>query len=346
MESQKNLIDIILVVSDRFVHNLSQSLIKIAEAMHQNQDIKIHLNTEGPSIEQLTYRIEDNLLNLLELMCDKNRYDPARIEIITGNLIEDYKGKFLVRKKNTIKGWFYGEHLAKIELDDVKKFEYLYGNFVSNSTYPRLLLGSYLHQNYRDKTLQTFRRNPRDPGQAVDLDLDKLMFECADPEVLTQIASFINHLPLELEQGLKEHPMTNISAGEDGDAINRNILSWYNKFFCDVVTETFFSGTTFFPTEKITRPLLCKNPFIVHGPIGYLKHLRSLGFKTFSKYWSEDYDHLQGYSRCKEMYNVICHISKMDVDSVYQDMLPILQHNREHLLSLTDDQTTKFMKDN
>ena len=126
METQEKIVKINLLVSDRVVHNLSESIIEIAAAMHKDRDIIIALNTEGPSIEQLTYRVRDNLLHLLESLCEKMPYDPDRIQIETGNLIEECKGKFALRKGNTIKGWFYGKHLAKIELQSVKKFEYHY----------------------------------------------------------------------------------------------------------------------------------------------------------------------------------------------------------------------------
>lgn len=335
-----------LLVSDRVIHNLSECLIEISAAMHKDKDIYISLNLEGPSLETLTYRVRDNLQDLLGDLCVKMNYDPNRIEIETGNLIETANSRFRILSRNSAKGWFYGEHLRKIAVKEEKQFKHHFGNFVSNSTYPRLLLASYLHTHHRDKTLQTYRRDPRDPGQAVDLDLDKLMFECADPEVLTNVASFIKHLPLELESGLAEHPKTNISAGEDGMAINNNIMSWYGSFFCDVITETFFSGRTFYPTEKTTRPLLCRNPFIVHGPRNFLKHLRDLGFKTFSQYWSEEYDHYEGYARCKMMYEVIGSIAQKDKDSLHSmhdHMGELLEHNRQRLLSLTDQDIQHFM---
>lgn len=333
-----------VIVSDRVIHNLSDSLIQFVSVMRADKDLQILFNTEGPSIEELTYRVKDNFLDLLDKLCDEMNYDKKRITLITGNLIEPTT-RFKVEKQNSAKGWFYGEHLAKIEIDHNKEFKYNFGNFVSNSTYPRLLLASHLHTHHKNKTMQTYRRDPKNPGQAVDLDLDKLMFECADPVALTDVTKFVQHLPIELEHELAEHPKTNLSAGEDGDAINKTILSWYRNFFCDVVTETFFSGKTFFLTEKTTRPLLCMNPFIVHGPVDYLKNLRAMGFKTFSKYWSEGYDHLQGYARCKEMYKIISQISKMDIEKTYREMIPLLEHNRKHLLSLTDDKMRQLLKE-
>ena len=49
-----------------------------------------------------------------------------------------------------------------------------------------------------------------------------------------------------------------------------------------------------FLTEKITRPILNLHPQIIYGASGTLEHLQSIGFKTFSDYWDEHYDHLNG----------------------------------------------------
>ena len=123
-----------LLVSDRMIHNLSEALIDISSAMHNNKDLYIHLNTEGPSLDMLTYRMRDNLLALLEDLCAKMTYDPNRIQIETGNFIEDAQTSFQIFCKNTVKGWFYGDHLSKIAVKKEKQFKHHFGNFVSNST--------------------------------------------------------------------------------------------------------------------------------------------------------------------------------------------------------------------
>ena len=358
MESPKNLDSIYanwppntawinLEVSDRVVYNLSDCLIKMAASIKADKDMIITFNAEGPSIEKLSYRREDNVLRLLESICDQLKYDPKRITLLTNNVIENVKCKFKVLIENTMDGWFYGKHLRKIQVRD-KDISYHFGNFVSNSTYPRLLLASHLHKYHANKTLQTYRRNPKNPAHAVNLDLDKLMFECTDPKALINVTEFIQHLPLELEKELKDHPKASLSAGEDGDAVNPTIMSWYSNFFCDVVTETFFSGDTFFPTEKTMRPLLNRNPFIIHGPRKFLYWLKKLGFKTFSGFWSEDYDHLEGYDRCQAIYKILDKISAMDITEIrnmHDKMQPILEHNRQNLLSLDYIKMDKFISD-
>ena len=57
-----------------------------------------------------------------------------------------------------------------------------------------------------------------------------------------------------------------------------------------LVTETTFYDNELFISEKIIKPLVNYQPFIVFGPIGYLRELKKYGFKTFSDFWDEDYD--------------------------------------------------------
>lgn len=327
--------EIVLVPSDCVIHNLSETLVEISDAVGKNEDILLFLNTEGPCLESLTYRKNSNLISLLEKICKLNNYDPHRIKIYTGNLIQK-KVWPNIEKILTSEGWFFGDHLKPPKQE--KNFKYHFGNFVSNSTWPRLLIASHLFDQHKDKTFQTYRRNPRDPGQSVDLDLDQLMFNCADPSVLKKITVFLQNLPIEKEKNLKEHPQANLEAGKDGDAVNKTIMSWYQNFFCDIVTETFFTGTTFFPTEKTTRPLICGNPFLIHGPVDFLSNLKKLGFKTFNEFWDESYDKWHGYARYLMICEVIDDLSKLDNDQLnelYFKMSPIIEHNQKRIQSLT-----------
>jgi hypothetical protein len=48
-----------------------------------------------------------------------------------------------------------------------------------------------------------------------------------------------------------------------------------------------------FPTEKTYKAMVCKRPFIAFTTPYFLKGLRQLGFKTFSPYIDESYDHIE-----------------------------------------------------
>jgi hypothetical protein len=128
---------------------------------------------------------------------------------------------------------------------------------------------------------------------------------------------------------------------------NINILKFYPKFFVEIVNLTFFSGNTFYVDEKIWRPMLALTPFMVQGPANLIKNLRRIGFKTFHSWWdegySEDPDDCQvGYML--ENVNRISRLSIWELQAMYNDMMPTLEHNRDLLLSLTKEQVEGVFK--
>ena len=115
---------------------------------------------------------------------------------------------------------------------------------------------------------------------------------------------------------------------------------FYNKFFLDVVAETVFDYPHVFISEKTLKPLLFKTPFVVFGAEGTLQYLRQHGFKTFGDFWDESYDnetdpHLRFLKCCHTMHNIV---SKplTELNLIYSEMLPILEHNRARLLEYVE----------
>ena len=74
-----------------------------------------------------------------------------------------------------------------------------------------------------------------------------------------------------------------------------------------------------------------KTPFILLAPPYSLEYARSLGFKTFSKFWSEEYDTIEDPTlRLKEIFNLVDKIGRMDIpqlEQMYSEMAEILEYN-------------------
>jgi hypothetical protein len=110
-----------------------------------------------------------------------------------------------------------------------------------------------------------------------------------------------------------------------------------------VVTETLFGGanTPCFFTEKIFKPIYYKMPFIVVGTPGYLKHMRTCGYKTFSNLWSEDYDDvIDEYGRLSRIIKLIEYISRLDTEEFHKllaEALYITACNYSRLMSRSSD---------
>ena len=72
-------------------------------------------------------------------------------------------------------------------------------------------------------------------------------------------------------------------------ASNLNV-KLHNETFVNIVTETLFNNDSVFISEKLFKPILCCQPFVIVGSPGYLEKLKELGFETFSDIWDESYD--------------------------------------------------------
>jgi hypothetical protein len=56
------------------------------------------------------------------------------------------------------------------------------------------------------------------------------------------------------------------------------------------VSETNDNDYEVFMTEKIWKPIIAQQLFVVHGNYLYLQKLRDMGFRTFNHYFEEVYD--------------------------------------------------------
>lgn len=102
----------------------------------------------------------------------------------------------------------------------------------------------------------------------------------------------------------------------------------YNRTFFSVVVESHNFPGVFFFTEKIAKPMIAQRLFVLAAPAGSLQKLRDLGFKTFGSVIDETYDSIQNDAlRFLAVARLIHHIGTLDRGLLYQQILPILQHN-------------------
>jgi len=105
----------------------------------------------------------------------------------------------------------------------------------------------------------------------------------------------------------------------------------YNDCAVSIVSETVDDG--FFITEKTYKPMLAKQLFVVHGPLGILKYLREMGFKTFGDFFDESYDQEKDKSmRVQKIVNTVKQIKGMDYKILYEKTKHIREHNQKILL--------------
>ncbi len=101
--------------------------------------------------------------------------------------------------------------------------------------------------------------------------------------------------------------------------------------FLHVVTETMFWDERTHLTEKIFKPIVAKQPFVLVGCANNLEYLRSYGFKTFDRWWDEGYDSITDPNKrldaVIDIIDKICKLSLTDLEDMLKEMQEVLEHN-------------------
>lgn len=110
-------------------------------------------------------------------------------------------------------------------------------------------------------------------------------------------------------------------------------LHIWPRYHIEIVAETNIHSP-YFVTEKTTRCLLTRKPFVLYGARGSLAHLRELGFRTFQGSIDESYDDISdNWQRLDCVKHEITRLGSLN--------------DREHQQMLTDlDDVLRFNQDN
>lgn len=275
----------------------------------QSQDVEIDLHPEAIALENLGF------YDILD------QFDFASVTINTWNPLEHHK-KYIIKYK--------GESYCLKNTPEISKSNFLNTHaflcFFHRPTAARLGLASHLYKHHHDNSIIHFSANT-DPDSRVHFELDKLL--SWDIQSVADAGELLLKLPI-LQASAERYTKF------DGYDYSDPLTDLYQNIFVDVVVENHVAGLTFFPTEKICRPIVLGRPFIVFGSKNYLLYMRQMGFQTFWKYWNEDYDSYDGTDRLTKIYQVFKYIGSLpslERGQLYEEIKPIIDHNRNLLIS-------------
>ena len=110
-------------------------------------------------------------------------------------------------------------------------------------------------------------------------------------------------------------------------------LTPWNTSFLHVVSETVWQDKIHF-TEKVFKPIVLHQPFVVLQAPGSLEYLRSHGFKTFGDWWDEGYDAIEDptlrMQAIADIVNAIGAKSLEELETLRMEMAGVLEHNFRH----------------
>jgi len=315
---------------DQYIWNLEFLIVDIMHEFQKNDKIVINLNNVGPDANEL------GLYHVLDYITAKFNIDKKLVTIQTRNLLESHPDYKIVKSNplyvSEIQKFARVDDYTKKNFNQIKHF----GLFIGRSNWQRLWISSEMFSQYRDKTLQTFLYDPTSDFHKSHLGVDRLCNELKGQCNLSFITQLISQSPVLIDP-IDTFPIITPAHFE--------ISKHYHKFFLEIICETYSSGQSFFPTENTWRPMACQTPFIIQGPVNFLKNLRKLGFKTFSNWWDESYDEdggLIGIETILRNINNLSNMSTIQLKSMYDDMKPVLEHNYNVLIELTNNSFNMF----
>lgn len=120
-------------------------------------------------------------------------------------------------------------------------------------------------------------------------------------------------------------------------ALNIN-EEYYVQFPLNIISETLFFTESTFTSEKVWKPMLLGQLFLVMAGPYYLEGLRDLGFKTFSPYIDETYDTIldpvdRAIELVKSLKNLLS-LNEQEFLNLLEHCQDAIQHNRALLTDL------------
>jgi hypothetical protein len=220
--------------------------------------------------------------------------------------------------------WYRGYYALNYNKSTVKQYDYDFISFnriINNDRSYRIYFVSLLkEQGLLEKGLVSFN--------VTDNLFDDWRDETADPtsklsEHAKQHAE--KHL-IDIDKLVVDHP--ELLGSASADIPRGNDAFWY------IVTETVFYYNKLHLTEKIFKPIVSKQPFMLLAAPGNLAYLKSYGFKTFDSVIDETYDTIQDNDLRTEavvkQLHWYCNLTPGEKIDIIQQLEPIIQHNFNH----------------
>jgi hypothetical protein len=313
-----------LNINDNHIFNRLELITFLAR--NQDQHVIINTNYEGGCLESV------GIYELVDCFRFKS------VTFVTCNIVEHHP-RYQIRIHESAFRFFYTIGTLDYEQYHTWNQKKIFGALYNRATWSRMGLAGHLQINHKDQSVINFRSDPHDDNDRRLFEMQKL-FEI-------DISSARNFLLAADQFPVQVEDEDTYASGVSTEKHTEPLAGFYQDFLIDIVAETFVNGRNFFPTEKTTRPMLLKKPFITMGPKCHLIHLHQMGFKTFGNFWNEDYDGYGIKHKYTKIINLIDYLSNKPVDQLaqmYADMQPILDHNYNLLIEKKFSRTVNYVE--
>jgi hypothetical protein len=220
--------------------------------------------------------------------------------------------------------WYRGFYALNYNKSIVKQYNY---DFI---TFNRIIIHD---RSYRIYFVSKLKDQGLLPHGQVSFNVTDNLFddwqdEIGDPNSKLSINAkqHIEHHLTDISKLVIDHPELPGSASAD---IPRDVDAFWH-----IVTETVFYYDKLHLTEKIFKPIVSKQPFMLLAAPGNLAYLKSYGFKTFDSIIDESYDTIQDNDlRIEAVIKQLhwyCNLTPGEKTDIIQQLEPIIDYNFHH----------------
>lgn len=216
--------------------------------------------------------------------------------------------------------------------------------------------------HFRDAFLSLYSRNTIDVPQSSNEKLLYAALNAGDPKApkvemiyrlwkndllddgLISLSNFKRYLPTKCEREFREllpirSDFVNKHWWISPDDRQQSELEEMQSVKIYISTETLAPFNYCFITEKTYRAIAYKKPFVIVGNRNSLKKLKDLGFQTFDKWWSEEYDTLEWSERIDWTIDFLKWIKQNN--PAFDGIQQVTEYNYNHMMNTNWDQMFK-----
>lgn len=248
--------------------------------------------------------------------------------------------------------WFRGYKLLNYNDPVVKKYTYDFQSFnriiSGDRSYRITFVSKLINKKLLDKGLVSFGVTDDDTTWKSEIEDPNTRISQESLEIAQRYMPTINdRLIIDNDQ------LSGDASASIPKALDRTI--WQNdgvdySAFWHVVTETVFYYDKLHLTEKIFKPIVSKQPFMLLAAPGNLAYLRSYGFKTFAGIIDESYDKIEDNdARIEAVVAQIkwyCDLTDSEKTEIQKQCEPIVEHNFHHFYGKFKEIITDELLDN
>jgi hypothetical protein len=310
------------------------------------QDIRVFTPYEGPPVKLLFYDQEPFVSVLADQYIKEfNKHVISQQVLVTSEYSNDidrcadlYKFKKLYYFFHGFAAldWYRGYYALNYSKSIIKNYNYDYITFnriINNDRSYRIYFVSLLKElQLLEKGLVSFNvtDNLFDDWRDETSDISSKLSEKAKKHAEHHLVS-VDKLVID---------QANIHGSASADIPRTIDAYWPNNdgpnfdALWNIVTETVFYYDKLHLTEKIFKPIVSKQPFMLLAAPGNLAYLKSYGFKTFDMVIDESYDLIQNndlrIEAVVKQLHWYCNLTPDEKTDIIQQLDPIIDYNFHH----------------